>query len=370
MAAAAIAKKSKRLYLFMGVGALLIIAAALVVVFVVLKAGSGGPGAAVKKYLEAVDNGKVTEAWDYLSGSELSTGNRTREQYEEWVKNLKQTITNLNVESEEVSGNSAVVRVEVTTKDGENSYTGYNLLKAGDEWKIDSFYDYKAGDAVDALLSSINEGNAEATWELFSNDSGEKQLMTKDELFSNYLEDKKDLLKSWTIVGTTFDDNYVNVSVIERFTDGTISDVEIQLVKENGEWKLPGLIGDPGGNRFISQNQIAGAGQTNVNIESVTGWKRITITMSIQNPGFFGHVQPSRSYLVDSNGVKYNVDTFADFEYSYLIGQSGKGSLTFTVNEKSDHYILYLGACFEFGQEVPAQVDFVIRGPQNPGDVS
>ena len=288
----------------------LVVAAAvvLVLVFVVFKGNGNSPKATVEKYLTAIDEGRVNEAYDFLSGSIESSGQRDREQFQDWARGLEQTYESIKVLEEEVDNKEALVTVSVKSKSGALGTSpvrvAYGLIKKGENWKIEFFYDPDPGSIVDDALENLKKGDIDACWGSLHSESGEKQIMTKEEFGAEYVDKIKEELKSWQVVGTETENGYTIVYTKMVLMEGDSIKTEFRVAKEDGKWKLLGYSDEPGGNRLVSQSQTQGAEHVVITIQAVTGFESIKVYFSIQNIDRFMPVS-GQAYLVDESGTTY-----------------------------------------------------------------
>ena len=105
---------------------------------------SGGkaesPSEVVKEVLKKANNGEYKKTEKYFTGEGLDGITYVDSTELAWVAITKnRTIDQINIPKEEIDGNEATIKYELTYEGGETSSDTCELIKVEEEWKINVF---------------------------------------------------------------------------------------------------------------------------------------------------------------------------------------------------------------------------------------
>lgn len=92
-------------------------------------------------------------------------------------------------------------------------------------------------DATNDFITYMNEGNADAAYDMLSANSPIRKDYTRTE-FKEMVRDTKGSLKDWMTYSTSIVNNEATVTVTMEYKSGGDDDVEFELRKEGGDWLI------------------------------------------------------------------------------------------------------------------------------------
>jgi uncharacterized protein YxeA len=91
------------------------------------------------RYIEAVNEGRVEEAWDLLHPNSPLKREYDLRSFRDLVMENKGSLQGWNAHEVNISGSSAVVTVDMDFEEGDSSTLEFELRKKGDDWLVYSY---------------------------------------------------------------------------------------------------------------------------------------------------------------------------------------------------------------------------------------
>ncbi|MBN1289842.1 MAG: zinc ribbon domain-containing protein [Actinobacteria bacterium] len=130
--------RGAKIAIIAGLVIVLLVAGTIAVGVLVFWKAVTGPADAANSFVEAVNEGDLSTAWDYFSSEAQEEEGRS--EFDEQFGILEGELETWNTNSINVENNTAEVEMDLESKDGEKADWEMNLVKQDGEWKILNIY--------------------------------------------------------------------------------------------------------------------------------------------------------------------------------------------------------------------------------------
>lgn len=207
----------------------------------------------VDKQLNAIKQGKITEAY-YDHTSKAFQQATSLEQFREFLKAYPELADSKSIRfvDRNVDVDKGVLQARLTTTEGVEVPIQYTMVREGDNWKIvnilldrthaekqEVIFDKSSlENVIVEQLNLIRQGKLREAYDKFTSTSFKKA--TAFESFEAFIRSQPGISDNVTIeLGKlSFDNNMGTMSGFLKGHDGLIYPVEYDLVQEGGEWKV------------------------------------------------------------------------------------------------------------------------------------